>query len=271
MKEQVSGFYDGLSRWALALVCILSLAGFFAAFNAAQITSEGAGNRILRRAVGLLLDVDGMTPAIEQSLHAAAENATGPTVQAPDYPIAIELPREAALTLSGKELTAALVQASAERVYDDGLGVLASTDPDAQRDISLISAEGAIDKGLGQVTGTAHTFWLVMAVLLGLISLVAVVMFIRATPFVNPLTATGFLILASALPSLAMAVAFRFSLAGAQDETDPFVDGLLEIGKDVMWAPIRNYIAICALGAALMLLQVVMNRLSQRHPRVAAR
>lgn len=266
MRDRPQPAHEAFSRAVIGLILVFSLIGFFGAFNAAQLTSKGTAERILNRSVATIVDIDGILPALEQELHTAAAASNAPQVQVPDYPIDIQLPREQALTLSGPELRQALLDASAAKAYDDGLGVLASGDPEAQRNISLFSSEGAIDRGLHQLTGGLHLFWIVVAVLLGLISLVALVTFVRAVPGFAPSIVLGAVLLAAALPSLAATMGLRL-IIGSQGDSDPFVDSLIDVGRDALWVPMRNYIVICAFGAGLIMLTLAINWANREPPR----
>ena len=42
----------------------------------------------------------------------------------------------------------------------------------------------------------------------------------------------------------------------AEEEADPFVTGLLDLGVDAMWVPIRDYLALSALGFSVIALGV---------------
>ena len=266
MSDRPRPVHEMFSRWLIGLILVFSLIGFFGAFNAAQLTSEGTAERILNRAVATLVDIDAILPALEQDLHTAAAESSSNEVQVPDYPVDIQLSRQQALTLSGADLRQALLNASADKAYEDGLSVLASADPEAQRNISLFSSEGVIDRGLRQLTGGLHIFWLVAAVLLGLISLLALVTFVRATPSFSPAIVLGAVLLAAGLPSLAATLGLRF-LIGSQGDSDPFVDNLIDVGRDALWVPMRNYIVICAFGAGIILLTLAVNWANREPPR----
>ncbi|HXG35769.1 MAG TPA: hypothetical protein VNL15_02245 [Dehalococcoidia bacterium] len=242
---------DPFGSWLLAAGLIISLAGFFAAFNVVQLTAEGTGEKLLRRAVALLTDIDSALPSIQEELQQEAENSSDPTIEVPNFPISITIPRQEAQTLSEGELRERLLTVSAEKAYDDGLGILASADPEASRDISLLSSQGAVDRGLGQITGGAHLFWIVITVVLGVLTLFFGVLLLGKLAPASPPLVAGIAVLIASLPSLAVALALRFTLTAAQGGNDPFVEGMLDLGEDALWIPIRNYIAISLLGLAL--------------------
>jgi hypothetical protein len=81
------------------------------------------------------------------------------------------------------------------------------------------------------------------------------------------LVALGSLIFGAALPCLAAAIAVRFGFKTAQTEADPFTTGMLDLGIDAMWVPIRDYLALSALGFAVAGLGALGAWLQGRPPR----
>lgn len=246
------------SQWLLGVLLALAFLGLFLTINAVQLTSAGTAQRILERAVAVLTDVDALLPQLQEDLREAALTAEADTVPVPGFPIPVELPKEAAATIGQEDLRRLLLAASAQQAYAEGMDVFAAADPDAQRDIELISTAGAINGGLGLLTAAKHTAFRIAAAALGLVATLLAVLLLAAVRSYARLVAAGSTILAAALPSLAAAVALRFGFRTAQEEADPFVDGLLELAVDAMWVPVRNYIALAALGAALLALGVAL-------------
>jgi uncharacterized membrane protein len=242
----------------LGISLALVLSGLFLTINAVQWTSAGTGQRILERAVAILTDIDAMLPRLQQELREAAATAAGDTVRVPDFPIPVELPKEEAATIGGGELRRLLLATSAQRAYEEGMDVFATADPDAQRDIEVISAAGVIDRGLGLISEDSHTRFLIAAGVLGLLASLLAALLLMAIRSYARLIAAGAIVSAATLPSLTAAVSIRFAFRSAQEEADPFVNGLLDLGVDAMWVPIRNYIALAALGAALVALGVAL-------------
>ena len=229
---------------------VAGLAALFALINAAQLTSEDTGKSILRRAVAALIDIDSLAPALREEVKVAAEDSTEDNIEVPDFPVAVSLTREEALAISTEDLRGRLLDATVDRVYDDGLSALAATDPDAQRDIDLFSRYGLVDRGLGKVTDGSNNFFIALALVIGLITAVLGFLAIRAFSFIHPLSLVGLAVLMAALPSLLLCVLLRLALGSAQDDADAFVSTLLDVGEDALWAPIRNYIVFAILGAA---------------------
>jgi len=235
------------SIWLVAVILTAFLAAFLLALVATQLTAEETGQRVLRRGVAEMTDIDALMPRIERELPAAAESAEGDTVRVPSFPIAVELPKEDAATLKGEPLRERILQDAASLLYDDGQGAW-TDETSAGQSLERVSAANGIRQGLGLVQDSRHTLFLVLAVLLGLLALLMAGLFLYAVPGYVRLLALGGVLVASSLPLLAAAVALRFAFRTGADEADPFVDGLLELGADSMWVPIRVFLTVSALG-----------------------
>ncbi|MBI1884938.1 MAG: hypothetical protein HYS09_01255 [Chloroflexi bacterium] len=99
-----------------------------------------------------------------------------------------------------------------------------------------------------------HSRLVIATIVLGIISAGLAALVMSAVRSFNRFVVLGAVVLVGSLPSLAGAVAARFGFRTAQEEADPFVDGLLQLAVDAMGVPIRNYIALAALGAMLLAL-----------------
>jgi hypothetical protein len=106
---------------------------------------------------------------------------------------------------------------------------------------------------MGFIRDDTHAVFLVLAVLLGVVVAGMVVALVFALPRDARLVALGGVTLASSLPLLAAAVALRFAFRTADADGDPFVDGMLSIGADAMWVPVRNFFTASLLGAGLVI------------------
>lgn len=241
------------SAWGLAAILVFFLAAFLTAVTAAQMTSEDSGKRILRRSVAVMTEIDATLPKIEADLHANAEAVESPTLQVPNFPVLIQLPREEAAALSGNDLRQRLLDESADKLYNDGSSAWSSGDPEAVRSVERASTAGLVDRGLGLIRDSMHTVFLILAVLLGVAVLAMVVALVFALPRDARLVALGGVTLASSMPLLAAAVALRFAFRTADADGDPFVEGMLNIGADAMWAPVRNFVTAALLGAGLLI------------------
>jgi hypothetical protein len=242
------------SVWLLAFLLGTSLIGFFAALSAAQLTSDDTGKRILRRSVAVSTEIDALMPQLQENLRAEAESSDSETVQVPGYPIPVDVTRQEALTLTTAQLRDRILSESADVLFDDGMSAFGASDPEATRDLERLSPAGAFNEGLGRMHDTTHTVFLILTVALGLVTLGLAVALFLAVPWDGRLLVLGGVGLLAALPLLAAAVAVRFAFRTAGPDTDPFVNGLFEVGADGMWVPIRNYFTLAMVSFGVMMI-----------------
>lgn len=241
------------SVWIIAFILAAVLAAFLASVTAMQLTSEDTGARVLRRSVAVATDIDALLPRLQEQLRAQAESSNAETVQVPGFPLPVELTREEALTLEGDELRDRILDKAGDTLYDDGMSAWTATDPDADRSIERLSSAGLLDRGLGLISGDRHTAFMVLAIVLGFIAVSLGVLLALALPWDGRLIALGGIGLLASLPPLAAAVAIRFAFRTAETDGDPFLDGLLDIGADSMWVPIRNFFTLTLLSVVVLL------------------
>ena len=242
-----------LGLWFVGVLLALVLAAFFFSLVAAQLTSTGTGQRIQRRAVVALTDIDSLLPTIEQQLHQSAMASNESMVRVPEFPVVVDLPRDQALSLGGQNLRNRLLDEASRRLYSDGMSAWTGADPEAQQNVSRLSTAGAVHRSLGLVRHRWHTLFVVSAVFFGIVSLVlAAGLMIGLPSGFARLLALGAAVSAAAIPSLAAAVALRFALRTAASDADAFEHRLLDLGVDTMWLPIRDYLAISVIGVIAM-------------------
>jgi hypothetical protein len=254
------------SQWLVGALLALTLALLFLAINAVQLSSEGTGQRLLGRSVAVSTNIDAILPDIQSSLREGAQEGGTDTVRVPDFPIPVELSRDEALSLEGTALRERILEGAAARLYHDGMSVWAKGDPKGNQEIEPISVTGAIRRGLGLITAKNHDRFVAAAIVLGVLSAALGVGLLATGRSWGRLVALSIVTIAVALPSLAGAVGVRFGFRTAQEEADPFVSGLLDMGVQAMWIPIRNYLALTVLGFTALLLTLVFIWASSRQP-----
>ncbi len=252
------------SQWIIGVVIAVMLLLLFLAINAAQISSEGAGQRILRWSVAVSTNIDAILPDLQATLQEEAREGDADPVRVPDFPIPVEIPRDEALSLEGAALRARVLNEAGARLYEDGMSAWAGADLGGEQSIETISAAGALKRGLGLITDKNHDSIVIAAIVLGVLSGVFAMLLVASMRSWGRLVALGAVTIAAALPSLAAAVAVRFGFRTAQEGADPFVSGLLDLGVEAMWVPIRNYLALTVLGFTVMLLTLVLIWVSTR-------
>ena len=265
-RSTIAPLLRAVSQWTIGVALALLLTLFFVAISAVQLSSDGTGQRLLRRSIAVSTDIDAVLPDIETALHERAREASGATVRVPDFPIPVDLPRDDALQLEGPALRARILSEASVRVYEDGMSAWSAADPDARQSIETISVPGALKGGLGLITAGNHDRMVIAAVVLGVLSAICAALLVASVRSWGRLAALSAAIIASALPLLAAVVAVRFAFRTAQEEADPFVWGLLELGVEAMWVPIRNYLALTVLGFALLILTLVSIWAASRWP-----
>jgi hypothetical protein len=245
----------GAFQWLFGTLFALSLIAFFLVINGVQLTSPGTAQRILSRAVADLTEIDAALPTIQADLAEEALASQEPTVTVPLFPMAVELPREEATTISAAELRSRLLSEAAKAIYKDGMSVWAVADPEAKQNIDLLSPEGGVQRGLGLLSDDSHHALRIAAIVLGLISFILGGLVFVSTKGMGRVVALGAGLLGAAVPSLTAAVAVRFVFfTASEDQHDYLMARLLDLGNDAAWLALRNYTILTLLGLWLVVL-----------------
>ncbi|UCH85954.1 MAG: hypothetical protein JSU97_05270 [Dehalococcoidia bacterium] len=255
----------GALQWLFGSLLAISLIGFFLAINGMQLTSSGTAQRILSRATADLTEIDAILPTIQADLVEVAEASEEDTVIVPHFPMAVELPREEAATISTEELRSLLLSEAAEAIYKEGMSVWALADPEAEQSIDILSPEGGVHRGLGFLSDDNHQALRIAAIVLGFISLALAGLFLVSTQGMGRIVALGAALLGAAVPSLVTAVAVRFAFRTAsEDQEDYLLMRLLDLGNDAAWLTLRNYTILTLVGLGLVLVGLVLVLLEMR-------
>jgi hypothetical protein len=261
----------GAFQWLFGILFALSLIAFFLAINAMQLTSPGTAQRILSRAVADLTEIDAALPTIQADLAETAQTSQEATVTVPHFPLAVEVSREEAATISAAELRSRLLSEAAQAIYKDGMSVWALADPEAKQDIDFLSPEGGVQRGLGFLSDDNHQALRIAAIVLGLISVVLGGLVFVSTQGMGRLVALGAGLLGAAVPSLVTAVAVRFAFfTASEDQDDYLLARLLDLGNDAAWLALRNYTILTLVGLWLVVLGLGLVLLEMRQRAIAA-
>ncbi len=258
------------SQWLIGASLAVMLTLLFLAVTAVQLSSQGLGERILRRSVAVSTNIDAILPDLQAALEAEAREGDTDQVRVPGFPIPVDIPRDEALSLEGRALRERILSEAGATLYRDGISAWADGDDDGDQRIETISVAGALERGLGLIVDKNHDRMVVAAIVLGFLSAALAALLVASVRSWGRLVALSAATVAAALPLLAAAVGVRFAFRTAQEEADPFVYGLLELGVEVMWVPIRNYLALTALGFAVMLVALMFIWASSRWATSAA-
>ncbi|MFB3052971.1 MAG: hypothetical protein ACE1ZT_03790, partial [Dehalococcoidia bacterium] len=175
-----------------------------------------------------------------------------------------------ALALEGRALRERILNEAGATLYREGMSAWADADDDGDQRIETISVAGALKRGLGLIMDENHDRMVIAAVVLGFLSAALAALLMASVRSWGRLIALSTVTIAAALPLLAAAVGVRFAFRTAQEEADPFVYGLLELGVEAMWVPIRNYLALTVLGFAVVLVALMFIWASSRWATSAA-
>ncbi len=261
----------GAFQWLFGTLFALSLIAFFLVINAVQLTSPGTAQRILSRAVADLTEIDASLPTIQADLAEEAQASQDGTVTVPHFPMAVEVSREEATTISTAELRSLLLSEAAEAIYKDGMSVWAEADPEAKQNIDLLSPEGGVQRGLGLLSDDNHGALRIAAIVLGLISFILGGLVFVSTKGMGRVVALGAGLLGAAVPSLTAAVAVRFAFfTASEDQSDYLIARLLELGNDASWLALRNYTILTLVGLWLVVLGFGLVLLEIRQRAIAA-
>ena len=258
----------GLFAWrrdapqvATALGLAMALLALLVAVNLLQLTAPGPAHRALRRAVASLTEIDSLLAAHGAALLREADASPDEPLSLPDYPLDVRLSPEEARRPAA-EVRDLLLDRSAERVYQEGSA--AFREEGQSGDASRLSVQGAVDMGLGFLTGGNHDAlrWatLVLGILCGALS-GALVLLTRGH---GRLITLGGAVAAASLLFLLLAAAMRLALGLAGWGTDDYITvQLLDLAKGAAWLPMRNGLAFSGLGLALLALGLLGSRLSR--------
>jgi len=259
------------SQWLVAGLLAVTLAALFFFLTAFQVSSDGTAHRILRRGVAITTDIDAILPQITIDLHAAAQTSNQDPVRVPNFPVPVDIPKEEAARIEGEELRQRLLNRSADRLYDDGMSAWAQSDTESNQNITRFSTAGGLHRAFGLVTQKWNSVYLVAAALFGFLSVIlAALLWLNLKSYLR-LLALGAATATAAVVSLAAAVAVRFALRTAETEADPFEKELIDLGVDVVWLFIRNYLVLSLLGFAVLAVSAFFfwwESLTAEHPAV---
>ncbi|MCH7576276.1 MAG: hypothetical protein IH822_00525 [Chloroflexi bacterium] len=258
------------SQWLIGASLAVMLTLLFLAITAVQLSSQSVGERILRRSVAVSTNIDAILPDLQVALKEEARVGNADQVRLPDFPIPVDIPRDEALVLEGRALRERILNEAGATLYREGVSAWADADDDGDQRIETISVAGALKRGLGLIMDENHDRMVIAAVVLGFLSAALAALLMASVRSWGRLIALSTVTIAAALPLLAAAVGVRFAFRTAQEEADPFVYGLLELGVEAMWVPIRNYLALTVLGFAVVLVALMFIWASSRWATSAA-
>ena len=228
-----------------------------------QASSEGTATRALRRSVAALTELDVLVAQQYDQLQTqAATAAPGDVIVLDGYPLAVQLSPNEVGDVPQNELRETIVSESAAILYSDGTSAWRAVDGS---DPGRFTAAGAVDRSMDLLREDVHDVSLIALTVLAAVSLILVVFLATFCRGFGKIGAVGVAILFAAIPVLLGGALGRLFTAGADD--DHYLrDQLFAIGHGLSSIPLRDGLAFAALGASLIIVAMLGDRLTRRQP-----
>lgn len=234
------------------------------AWSAIQISDRDNAERILKRTLAPLTEIDDLLAREYAGLIEEARQGEAATLEVPGYPLPIAIPASQLAGMTRAEVRAYLLDQSAQRLYADGVSAF-QREQSAGGGNGLFSAEGAMRRTVGQLTQDTHQIAQIVGGLLAFVTALLVVGVFGSTQGFARMRHLGLAITIGTAPMVVAVVGVRFALRNLAEETeDPFNAELLTIGVQVLWIPIRNFVIFAILGLVILALGILMRLWERR-------
>lgn len=246
------------TKWFIGLALFVSLLALFTSLQLFQLTSEKISKRTLERAVAALTEIDPLLDRNYDDIEKrAAGAAPGETVTLRGYPIDIQLSPAEVEGASKDELRRLLLQRSADLMYEEGTAPLQSVSG-GHGSVGRLSVAALTDRGLGFLTKAHHdTLAIVTFVLASVSVLLAVTLAMLCRGF-GRLTGVGAVALAASVPVLlAGGAVWSYARVQSGAGSEYTQQEFLRIAQELSWIPLRDGIAMAALGAVFVFVGAV--------------
>ena len=248
-----SGIRDILG-WIAALLLLVSLAGWLAAYSATQATSEEAALPALERAVVVLTEVDALIELHSADL--AAQVAAGERVEVPGYPLDVQVPASQAQTPPA--LRASLLAESAMVLRTHGSGAFADPGGDLPA-VSRLSSAGLMQAVIDGLNVARHDRWAGYVSPLGtagaVLAAVSLVLAVGLGRFVR----LGAVAIGAAALVIVPTVALRVGV-GFVGEDDVIGNEAREIAQSLLGGGVRNALWLAVAGLAILVPAALLDR-----------
>ena len=261
-----SGIRDVLG-WIAALLLMLTLAAWLAAYSAAQATSEEAALPALERAIAVLTEVDGLLEV--HSAGIASQVAAREAVDVPGYPLDVRVPASGAATPSA--LRASLLAESAALVRAEGSGAFADPNGDLPA-VSRLSSAGLMQAVIDGLAAHRHDRWAGYVSPLGRLSVLLAALGLLLTVGLGRFVRLGAVAVAAAALVIVPTVALRVGV-GFVGEDDVIGNEAREIASSLLGGGVRNALWLAAAGLAILVPAALLDRvfLDSERPRLLTR
>lgn len=245
-----------VGKWTAGAAFFLALALLAVALQLFQMSAEGNAKRTLRQSIAALTEVDALVARDYAPMQERAADAEpDDPIILREFPIAIDLTVADVRGASEAGVRDAVLARAADRMYDDGAGVLRDEDA-AGGDPGMFTAAGVIKRWLGLLTEDRHTAFGIATFVLAALSAFLAVTLGALCRGGGRIGSVGLVVLLVAVPMTLLGWLGTVSSPGGE-----YVEReLLRIGEELARIPIRNGLAMMAFGAALLVAGVVVDR-----------
>lgn len=244
------------------LACLVILT--IVAWSAIQISDRDNAERILKRTLVPLTEIDEVLAREYAGLIEEASQGETSTLEVPGYPLPIAIPARQLAGMTRAEVRAYLLEQSAQRLYADGVSAF-QREQSTGGGSGIFSAQGVMRRTVGQLTQDTHQIAQIVGGLLAFVTALLVGGVCLSTQGFARVQHLGLAITIGAAPMTVVVVGVRFALRNLAEETeDPFNAELLTIGAQVLWIPIRNFIIFAILGLLVLALGILMRLWERR-------
>jgi len=177
----------------------------------------------------------------------------------------VTLTRDEILENDDTGIRALLLQRAAAAVYVQGLDAFDAT---GNQSLGFVSAEGALDRVVGQLTGKTHSRAGTVTVFALLVAVLAGTLAFLSDRSYRTLRAIAIAIAAGAFPGLLLSAAVVYGM-GRIGGSDPFVNEITHLLASLFEVPRRNYLVVMLCGATLAVIAYAFERIAALEGRAA--
>ena len=129
----------------------------------------------------------------------------------------------------------------------------------------ILSARGVMRLSVGQLTRDNHQIAQIISGLLVFVTAVLTLMVVFLSDGFRRIRNVGFALTIGAVPMTLAVVGARFAIrTAAGDADDPFNEAFLDVGAQLLWIPIRDFIIFGVLGLLVLALGIALELWEER-------
>ena len=251
----------GGSRTMFGVGCSIFLLLFILALSASQATERGPATNVLKSGIASITEIDTLLAEHLPELRQSVTTGSTESVSIPGYPLSVSLSRDEAANAAPEQIRELLLSRSADLVYAKGLSAFDTT---GGQSLGLLSSQGALKLGVGQLSEDSHDRAHLLAMIFGGIAAVLGLGVLVVNNGVGRLRGFALTLLGGGVPAVIFSILVKLATDGLSGR-DAYTAELGRIADAVVAVPLRNSLIVTILGAFLLaaafVLQIVGARL----------